>query len=597
MASWAAACGGGGKGAERAKESDVEPARLVATTVAAAAGRDQKVTVRIYVDPMYRRENRNSEASVKRQVTEAFELLRPTIGAALAGVEVRSWQREGVGSLEGALSELEFVDTAEDVDWVIGFVGAAKNVASDIHELGHARAPGRHLVVRGLDAPAEAQLLRQVVSGLGDRERAALLARRRRHKELVALLHSIAHTLGAMHVTDTARIMAPGYEAEQTSFEAENAALMAATAAARFQVRHGGGKPADEWRAMLSHIRQHPFDGWNEDERSALVGDLEVRLKTEEEGTAGIALGARLRPADRDRFRAAERMADAGKPIDAWTELEPLVDFYPDEPGVQRLACRLSVAGGRDRAAIEARCARAGELAADDPEPFVRLAQAHQAGGDRGKALAAAAEAERRLGRAAGGAAGKVGGELAAMYRTMGLASFAERVAPADAADVRGWARRTRARYGMRGVAPEREADYVEAIRALLQLVYAHKFPEAEKRAAALRKQFGDSAGVEGALCDLEIRRKKYPAARARCQKALARDDGAAWAHYLTGLLDKRDKKPDAALAHLERAIALDGELEHAYQVAVEMYGAAGRTGDAARVRKAFKTQFSRDLP
>lgn len=51
------------------------------------------------------------------------------------------------------------------------------------------------------------------------------------------------------------------------------------------------------------------------------------------------------------------------------------------------------------------------------------------------------------------------------------------------------------------------------------------------------------------------------------------------------------------ALRHLERAISLDPELEHAYQVAVEMYGAAGRAEDAARLRKAFKAQFNRDLP
>ena len=595
----AASCGGGQSGgATRAKEADIEPARLTPAPVKAADGHaPQKVTVRAYVDPTYARENEGADEQVRAEVTDAFALLAPTLGIEVGAVEVRSWQREAGGSLEGMVNELEGADPAEDADWVIGFVGAQKHVASELHELSHARALGRHVVVRGLDRSAEGLLLRQVVSGLPAAQQKALGERRRRHKELVSLLHGIGHTLGAMHVTDHARIMSPEYAAEQTSFGAEDAALMAASAAARFAVRHGGGKPVEEWRAVLKYLQVHPTSAWDEDERSALVTDLEGRIKAEEEGTTGIGLSARVRQADRERFHAAERIADAGKPVDAWTELEPLVEFYPDEPGVQRLACRISVAAGRDRAAIESRCARAGELAADDPEPPVRLAQAYQAGGDRAKALAAAAEAERRIGRAGGGAAAVLAGGLAPRDKAHAQPTRAERLAPADASEVRAWARATRARYGVAGVAPEREAEYVEAIRALLQLVYAHNFPEAEKRAAVLRKQHGDTAGVEGALCDLEIRRKKYPAARARCARALRLYGDASWAHYLTALLDKRDKKADAALGHLERAIALDPTLEHAYQVAVEMYVTAGRTDDAARIRKAFKAQFARDLP
>jgi tetratricopeptide (TPR) repeat protein len=170
--------------------------------------------------------------------------------------------------------------------------------------------------------------------------------------------------------------------------------------------------------------------------------------------------------------------------------------------------------------------------------------------------------------------------------------------AGAGDAEIAGWARALRARYGMApgAVPPDREAAYVAAIRDLLKLVYARKFDEAERQAARLRKEYGEAAGIDASLCDLEVRRKKYPAARALCDRAIGRYQGAAWAHYLLGLLDKRDKKVEAALAHLEKAFALDPELENAYQVAAELYGSAGRAADAARVRKAYKDQFGRDL-
>jgi tetratricopeptide (TPR) repeat protein len=307
-----------------------------------------------------------------------------------------------------------------------------------------------------------------------------------------------------------------------------------------------------------------------------------------------MVLGAKVRADDRDKFRAAERLHDAGRAADAWEELEPLIEFYPDEPSVQVLACRLAVAAQRDRSLVVKRCGRAADLAASDPEPHLRLAQSHAAGGDTGKAIAAAQEASRRLGKG-GVAALRV--ELGDLYRTLGAVTWAE---AAGDPEVVAWARATRARYGLPPggpVAPDKEAAYVAAIRALLQLVYDRKFAEAEKRAGQIRRDFGDAAGVDASLCDLEIRRRKYPAARARCEKALERYPDSAWAHYLLALLDKKDKKIDAAIRHLERAIALDPELEHAYQVSADIYRTAGRTADLEKLRKAYKDKFGRDLP
>jgi tetratricopeptide (TPR) repeat protein len=192
--------------------------------------------------------------------------------------------------------------------------------------------------------------------------------------------------------------------------------------------------------------------------------------------------------------------------------------------------------------------------------------------------------------------------ELAALYQELGAVTWTEEAARSagGVADAEAWARATRARYGIAPggpVTPEAEADYVQEVRGLLELVYEQRFAEADKRAARLRRRFGDTAGLRASLCDLEIRRRRYPQARAQCAAALKSHADTSWAHYLTGLLDQRDKKEDAALQHLERAIALDAELKHAYQVAAEMYKAKGRAADEKRVRDAFQKQFGRPLP
>ena len=582
------ASAGGGRTTERPVE--IEPARLVPTPVAGVGKFTARI--RVYVDVGYKGQNPAHEQQIRRLLSGAFRILEPTIGVALGEVEFRSWEREPGSDLKMMLAELEALDPGEDVDWVLGFVDAQGHVAADVHQLGEARALGKHAVLRGLDDRGEVAVLDSALASMSGQDRRALYERRKQHKELVLLLHELGHTLGAMHVTGNDRIMSPGYDVAQSSFEVPTARLMAVAAKARF----GGSRaePDREWRAVLDYIRQHPWSGWNEDERDRIVTELEGRVKSVGEGgTAGMLLGGKVRPEDRERFRAAERLHGSGRPADAWEQLEPLIEFYPDEPSVQLLSCRIAVAAGKDQALVAKRCERAQQLAPGDPEPNVRLAQAALAGKDQAKAAAAAEKAHKQL--AAMSPAVKK--ELAAVWKELGAVTRVEEAGQGDA-ELTGWARALRSRYGIapKVVAPEREAAYVAAIRELLKLVYARKFDAAEKRAAQMRKDYGDAAGIDASLCDLEVRRKKYPAARALCEKAIARYADEAWAHYLLGLLDKHDQKAAAAIQHLEKAIALDPELQNAYQVLAGLYGTA-RKEDGARLRKAYKEQFGSDLP
>src|SRR5688572_8132044 len=328
------ASGGSGRAGGGVPEVAIEPADLVPTPL--ANPKTFRARIRVYTDGGYRGQNPAHEQQLRRLLGGAFRLLEPTIGVGLGDIEFRSWERQAGSDLPGMLAELEALDAAEDVDWVLGFVDAQGHVAADVHQLGEARVLGKHAVLRGLNDAAEVRLLEATLREMSARERQALYGRRKRHKELVLLLHELGHTLGAMHVTGTDRIMSPSYDASQRSFEKPTARLMAAAA----QARLGGDKaePDREWRVVLEHIRKHPWSGWNEDERDRLVTELESRVKSVAEGTAGMTLGSKVRPEDREKFRAAERLLGAGRPADAWEELEPLIDSYPDEASVQVLS-------------------------------------------------------------------------------------------------------------------------------------------------------------------------------------------------------------------------------------------------------------------
>jgi predicted Zn-dependent protease len=197
-----------------------------------------------------------------------------------------------------------------------------------------------------------------------------------------------------------------------------------------------------------------------------------------------------------------------------------------------------------------------------------------------------------------------VWGKLASAYQTLGVVSAAERTAlEANADAVLTWAAQTRARYALspkaadHAVSPARESEYVESIKQLLGHVYARRFAEAEAAAKAIAGRFPGAPGVPVALCDLEIRRRRFDRARKHCERALATYEGASWAHYLAGLLDKRDRRPATAIDHLRRAIELDPELRHAYQVLAQIYAAEGKRRERDELAETYRERFQQALP
>lgn len=593
----------------------LEPTQLEATpTRGGAVG---TARVRVYVDDGYKAQSPDTSTKIRLLFQRINRVLEPTTGLRLEVVDIRPWTSAGDRiDLQRSLDDLAALDPASDVDFVFGMLDALNRVSTDLHQLGRAHVLGRHAVVRGLADAVEVAALDRGLRTLGADDRQALFSRRKRHKEEAILLHEVGHLLGAPHVTGATEIMSPSYGHHQKDFARDMAEFMRQVGRARMEPRKEAA--AREWRQALALMRAHRAEDWNEDEKALVEAALQgLAQGGGDEGQVGEILGEGLRAGDREKFRAAERLLAAGQADDAWEELEPLLDFYPDEPAVNRLACRLAASSSRDRSVVELRCKRAVEAAPGDGEPHLRLAQAYRAGGDSKNALAEARAALTAIEKsAAAPAAGKadpdaekeaaartkVAAELAALFQALGAVTWTEKAAALGGKpkQLLEWARGTRVRFAMSAggpVPPEREAEYVAGLTAMLEDVYGRKFAEADRKAAQLDRQFPRAAGVQAVRCDLEIRRSRYPEARARCREALRRDDAAAWAHYLTGLLDKRDRKLAPAARHLERAVALDPTLKHAYQVAGEIYGQLGRAADRKRIADAYQARFNVALP
>ncbi len=592
----------------------LEPTELEATpTQGGAIG---TARVRVYVDDGYKAQSPDTSTKIRLLFQRTNRVLEPTTGLRLEVVDIRPWTAGGDGiDLQRSLDDLAALDPATDVDFVFGMLDALNRASTDLHELGRAQILGRHAVVRGLADAVEVAALDKRMRTLSADDRQALFSRRKRHKEEAILLHEVGHLLGAPHVTGAADLMSPSYGHHQKGFARDMADFMRQVARARMERKKG--LAAREWGKALALMRGHGAEDWNEDEKALIEAALQgLAQGGGDEGAVGEIIGEGVRAGDREKFRAAERLLAAGQPEDAWEELEPLLDFYPDEPAVNRLACRLAASSSRDRSIVELRCRRAAEAAPGDAEPHLRLAQAYRAGGDSVKALAEARVALAAIEAAAAAPAdkkdpdadqraaarSKVAAELAGLFRALGAVTWTEKAAALGGKpkEIVEWARGTRVRFAMSAggpVPPEREAEYVAGLTAMLEDVYGRKFAEADRKAARLDRQFPRAAGVQAVRCDLEIRRNRYAEARARCREALRRDDAAAWAHYLTGLLDKRERKLPAAAKHLERAIALDPTLKHAYQVVGEIYGQLGRAADRKRIADAYQARFNLALP
>jgi tetratricopeptide (TPR) repeat protein len=572
----------------------------------------RRMRVRVYADREYRAHVRHWEGRLAQRFERFNAIVGPAFGVQLEVVETRPWERGASSqSVEAMLAELEVIDPGEDVDWVIGLVSGLTYVTSSLHELGVARALGRHIVLRNTNDAAERALYDQVFDAITAEEREALYRAIMAHKDTVILLHEWGHTLGALHTEDPASIMNPTYDPRQAEFAAANAGIV--DIALRY--RGPGALPAGGLWAELGQYLDHTRgDGWVRQDvawlRQLVAGAGEVAVRA---GVAGevVRPGDELTPDARKVFARVVALVGSGEHADAWRLLEPLTEQYEEDPQVVVYGCRTAAVVKGAAYPTPQLCARALELAPDDPRPRMALAAVHIAAGERDAALRRLREADERLaGPGAGGARADATTwrDLALQYQALEAVTWCEQALAragtgGDAAAIATWATQLRRRYGLPpdgakfGIAPDTEPAYLALVKEVLAHTYAREYDAARDKIRRGLARYPGAPGLLTAECDLLARTGKYAAAERSCARALRGYDEAVWAHYLGGALASRSAgRRAAAIEHLERTIELDPDMRAAYEQLAKQYEAARKSSELETLKGAYQAKFGQSL-
>lgn len=620
------ACGGGEaarrKRWQQRKAQELMPATLQPPTTYESEARTARV--RVYAGHQYRAQNLHWAERVHARLDAANQFLVPAFGIRLEVVEMKEWQQQTTGDdLDAMLDELIAMDPGTDVDWVIGMASAVSATTTTFHRLGMAMPLSRHMVLRGYSDVDDREAIGRTLDQLGAAAREHLLAARKQHLLTAVLLHEWAHTLAAMHLTTPGTMMSAMYSKDVTGFAAESEGLIravlaarpAASASANHTAAQAANRPAiAEMQALRRYLAAHPSARWDAAERAALerlLASIELPADTAP-GADGSpdarSHGARGIPAEAEAQLARVRaLAEQGNTDQAAAALGELLTAYPAHTEFRRAACALWLAKEGASETATGHCLRVGALDPADPAGELLLARFHVRAGnvarageilDRVRARIPTLEHDQE----------RAWRTLVAMYQSMNAVTWTEQavaVAPAavDTGEAVAWAAQIRRRYGLppgaarHRIAPADEDAYVQAVRVVLDLVYAGKHAEARTAALAALRRFPGAPGVHGALCDLALRQGRYAEARGQCRRAVAAYDDASWPHYLLGIVELRYRRTAAGIRALERAIALDPELRQAYHA---LDKALARKQDAAaqeRLRKTYRVRFGVPMP
>ncbi len=588
------ACGGPALQARSAGEMSKHlPATLEAERP--RDGEPRTVKVRVYADAGARAQPRWKE-EIADQIDYASQLLTPLCGVRLAIDAVKEWTR--ASDPHAALQALTELDRGEDAAWVIGYITPGDAASKAMSELGSAEPLGRHVIVRAWAEKPETEALAATLPDLQEAERTEVIGAHRRHKQAAVLLHLLATTLGAIAETEPAWLKHPTYSPKMHTFSERNRELM--TLAIDDRIADGTAQTAA--KKLLEAIDKTPYGGWI----SADQDQVTRRLRSVLDAARAGKTAADVPPAAYDQYSRIKDLARRGQTKDALIELDNLLVAYPGNAAMHQLRCEIflrtpGVADPGTRAA----CARASEVAPGDPSPHLAVGEALAKAGDLPNARAELSTAETKIGNLPSGAA-DAWRRVIGMYQAMGALTWAEEAiarAKLEGDPAAQQIAQIRARYGVpRGgrVPPDQEGALVEAVRGALDLVYASKYGEAERRLAAAERRWPGAAGLAGARCDLALRQGQLPAASAACARAIAIDPNASWALYLSGVIALRDTSPAgtrAGIQKLKRAIAADPELGQAWRTLAKAYVRAKDEPALEQLRKDYAARFGQPLP
>lgn len=587
---------------ERRALHAAEPAPLEASRPWTKDPRDLKV--RVWVDEDFRSQNMRWSKQIEEQLDDANQFLIPALGVRLVVGAYEKWDvRTADRSMEQLLEQLEAKDQGEDVAWVIAYVSSLSIAADSFEQLGVARALGKHVVVRGYADAGERKAFTAAFPRTTAEERERVHQARRRHKQTVVLIHELGHTLGAIHETDPGWIMHGSYDPQMSQFSDRARELMQMALEERLKPPREQDVRALAGR-MIGYLDANPWGGWVEEDRNLVMQYLRATMAST--GPAGgdsmAAPDIPVPPAASDQFQRARALAARGEPDAALAELEALVAAYPGSGEIRQAICEVHIgASGPGSAQASTACERAAEVSPEDARPYLARVEAYLRAGDQPHAVELLARAETRAGEDA-----STWDRIAAIYQASGRVTQAEKAAAragGGAHPVAVWATRTRARYGLPPdgkkfrIAPDDEGAYVAAVRELLDLIYAGKTGPAQAKAKAAEKRWKGAPGILAARCDLHLRLGDKGAAKRLCAQAVAAWPGAAWAHYLEGVIALQEHKDARAVLTLRAAIVADPELAQAYRA---LGKALARTKDDAgwaALATEYQQKFGQALP
>jgi predicted Zn-dependent protease len=579
--------------------------------------------LRVYATAQYQAQNVLWRQRFSDELDAVNQYLIPAFGLRLVVAEYASWAHVDDARLEPMLDALKQHDPARDVDWVIGLASALSSTTNRFHDLGVAHVLGRHMILRGFEDLA----LEPALQGIDESQRTRLREARRQHRQVTVFLHEWAHTLGAMHVPDEHGIMAAEYGHETRSFGQDTEALLRIMLPVRL------APPAEqsivaEARALQSYLESAPARPGQKREReqtqemlAAILAEAEAAgatgatAETPEAESGNLAAGQV--PAEvREQYARVQALHREGKHAQARAGLDELIAAYPAHMEFRLAACRMRLDEVGPTEEARATCGRVAAIAPTEIDGDILVASALLQAGRQAEVGAVLAAVRERLARLPAPAPGETAAPVVAAWQKLlaGLQSLeavtwteqAVAAAPAgvDTAAASAWATQLRRRYGLppdsarrHGIAPEAESAYLAAVREALAQIYRGEYAAAERTAQQALAKHRDAPGLHGALCDLELRRKRSAAARTHCQKALATYDQASWSHYLMGILELQARKNASGIRHLERAIELDPELRQAYHALHQAYGRARDRAAQERVNAAYQQRFGQSLP
>ncbi|WP_152629446.1 hypothetical protein [Haliangium ochraceum] len=601
--------------------------------------------LRVYATPAHQAQSSRWQQRFADELDYVNQYLIPNYGLRFEIEGFADWPRTGNDdSLPQMLSELRQLDTAEEVDWVVGLGSALNTTSNSFHQIGLASHFDRHMVLRGFEDVAADEALRE----LDEHHRLRLRGARRQHRQAAIFLHEWAHTMGALHVDDRDAFMAPSYRLKTNSFSPETNALLLAVLPARMEAVNANESLRAHLAAMRQHLEHNSPQAWDPDELEALretMADLQSFFDRQDEEKVAAGEVARVDehgvgqvPEEvRELYEQIQALHRSGAHEQARSMLDNLIASYPAHLEFRLSACALALNAPSADADADADATGAtgagtgtGAAAAPPPDPdalatCARLGLIAPASAAAARADLLAAGALRRAEQGAEAAtllaqareriaanadepsAAEAWTQLVAGLQALGAVTWVEQAiasAPAgvDTAEVQTWATQQRRRYGLppnaarHRIAPADEGAYLRAVREALAVLYRGDRDGAWRAATSALQRYRNAPGLRAVQCDIELRRQRRGHARAHCQAALAAYSETSWARYLLGILELYARKNRAGIAQLERAIELDPSLQQAYRALHQAYGRTSQRAAQEQLEARYLERFGQVL-